>query len=179
MGINTKHVPPRNRVNQEYIAESLEVLRNHTLKRKFDYLLIVETDIIPPVDIIERLMVHQKQIVSASYFIGHGEDSHLMIQDFEEGNKTTWNTVNIKNGKDMIKADGKLQEVYACGIGCILIHHSVLSDIKFRYEMGANAHPDSFFALDLKYQEITQYLDTSILCKHYNRNWAEITDAIR
>lgn len=175
-GINAIYIKPKHKSNQKYIAESHEALRIQALSNGYDFILHLESDVFPPHDIIERLLVHRKTVVSAPYFINFGEDSHLMIQNIEKLGGSIKFTTNIKDGHDIQYFDGQLHEVYAAGLGCCLIHRSVLEKITFRWEDGANAHPDSFFAADLKQMGIKQYLDTSILCEHRNSSWSTVTD---
>lgn len=175
-GVSCIHIKPKNKANQKYIAESHDALRNYALIKGYDFILHLESDVFPPHDIIERLLVHRKTVVSAMYFIDFGDKSHLMLQGIENIGGTLKFTTNIEEGHDIQYVDGQLKEVYACGLGCMLIHRSILEKIKFRWEEGAFAHPDSFFAADLKTLGIKQYLDTSILCHHENSSWATITD---
>lgn len=178
MGLNAIHIKPRDKANQKYIAESHEALKHHALTMGYDFILHLESDIIPPHDIIERLLVHRKKIVSAMYFIDFGTDSHLMLQNIENLGGNLKHTTMINEGQDINIVDGQLHDVYACGLGCTLIHRSILETINFRWEEGASAHPDSFFAADLRALNIKQYLDTSILCEHRNSSWSIITDKI-
>lgn len=178
-GIPAIYIKPKKKVNQKYILESHEALRFMAIKGKYDFMLHLESDIIPPHDIIERLLVHQKQVVSASYFIGQGEDSHLMVQEIEDRGELMRETRNVENGQDIMLMDGKLKQVYACGLGTMLIHKSVFEKVKFRWEEGAPVHPDTYFANDLNILDIKQYLDTSILVEHRNQTWTTVTDAVR
>lgn len=174
-GYNCHWLNPKKKPNQQYIAESLELIRIKAIDEKYDILVILETDVIPPPDFIERLILHQKEVVSGGYFIGHGASSHLMIQEIEEVGEVR-NPSVIHNGRDIIYADGKLHKVYAAGMGCILIHRNVFTKIAFRWPKGANAHPDSFLATDLYNQGIPQYVDTSFICEHLNQSWANVID---
>jgi cellulose synthase/poly-beta-1,6-N-acetylglucosamine synthase-like glycosyltransferase len=176
-GVDCLHVKPKHKSNQAYIAESQEMLRQAAIKGGYDYLIMIESDIRVPFDIIERLLSHQKQVVSAPYFINHGHESHLMLQQIEQTGDTVRFTLNEDNGFDILQVDGKLKKVYACGFGCIAIHKTVLEKVKFRWEEGADTHSDSIFAADLNYMGIPMYLDTQLLCDHLNSNWSEVTDA--
>jgi len=176
-GIPCLHVKPKHKSNQAYIAESQELLRLAAIKGGYDFLIFIESDIRVQSDIIERLLSHQKQVVSAPYFINHGHESHIMLQQIEKNGDAVRFTLNEDNGYDILSIDGKLKKVYACGFGCIAIHKSVLEKIKFRWVEGADTHADSIFAADLNYMQIPMYLDTQILCDHLNSNWSEVTDA--
>lgn len=168
--INVLYVKPKKKESQIFIAESHEAIRKFALERGYAFVLHLETDVFPPHDIIERLLVHEKSVVSAPYMINFGHNSHLMIQDIEDFGDIR-ETVNVDNGADFLRVDGELQQVYSVGLGCSLIHRSVLEQITFRAQKGASPHPDSFFAMDLDAMQIPQYLDTSILCDHRNTEW--------
>lgn len=176
-GINCIHIKPKLKSNQAYITESHEALRLEAIRGGYDFLLHLESDLIPPFDILERLLVHQKQVTAATYFINEGYNSHLMLQKIEQSGDTVRHTINVDNGFDILEVDGKLKKVYAAGLGAILIHKSVLKKVKFRWERGADAHADSFFAADLNNLKIPIYLDTSLLIEHRNSSWITNLDA--
>lgn len=175
-GINCIWVRPKLKSNQQYIADSMEELRVQALIGKYDFMLVVETDVIPPHDIIERLLIHHKEVVSAMYMIDQGSDSHLMYQKIEPMGINYRSTINMSDGYDIGIVDGQVHEVYACGLGCCMIKKDILEKIQFRWETGADAHPDSFFAADLHMHGIKQYLDTGTLCVHNNISWSTIID---
>jgi len=171
-GVGAMHVKPKLKVNRQYIAESHEMIKHVALDGGYDFLLHLESDIFPPSDIIERLLIHQKPVVSAMYPIDFGDDSHLMLQTIEKrGGENVKHTINTAAMHDFNIIDGELHQVYACGLGCTLIHRDILSKFSFRWQKEVNAHPDTFFANDLHQLGIKQYLDTSILCDHKNSEW--------
>ena len=50
------------------IVTSRNILRKIALTKDYDYFLSLEQDVIPPKDIIERLLSHKKDIVSGIYY---------------------------------------------------------------------------------------------------------------
>lgn len=177
LGIPCRHVNPIGKTNQQYIAESQEVLREYALEKGYDILVMIESDVIPPLYCITSLLSHQKPVVCGSYFIGHGVDSYPMRQLVEsDGNQERY-TINSDGMHSINDFDGKLKEVQNGGFGCIAIHKSVLKQIKFRAEKGADSHSDSYFGADLAQLGIKQYQDTSLFCKHLNSNWNIVLDA--
>ena len=76
--------------------------------------------------------------------------------------------INVKSGTVHLK------QGFAFGLGMCLIHRSVLEKIEFRYEEDVDVHPDTLFANDLEQLVIPQYLDTSIMCNHDNRDWLTV-----
>lgn len=149
------------------LAKSHDKCRIKALKDNYDFLLHLESDVFPPLDIIERLLDHKKSIVGALYFIEQGEESKLMIQGIEGFGIAHRETYNFDETEiDFI--NGELRTVYSCGLGCVLIHKSILKKIPFRYEEGAPVHPDSFYFGDLNLAGKKVFVDTSILCEHRN-----------
>lgn len=176
MGIPAIHVKRKNKNSRQVMAESQEVLRNAALKGGFDFFIHLESDITPPPNFIERLLSHQHEIVSGAYFIREGAESHLMVQSIESQRTGIRETINMDGGTDNKYFDGQLHEVYACGLGCTLIHRSVLERIEFSYVEGLDLHADSLFAHDIHQLGYKQYLDTSILCEHDNQSWELVGD---
>lgn len=175
-GIPAVHIKRRNKSSREVMAQSHEYLRKAALDGGYDFLLHYESDLSSPINIIETLLSHQLPVVSAAYLINHGHKSHLMAQEIEEDAPGERKTISLDEGSDIHIIDGNLHEGFAFGLGMCLIHKDVLKQIEFRYEEGVDAHPDTFFANDLAQLKIKQYVDTSVLCKHDNRDWSFIKD---
>lgn len=151
---------------KESMAKSHEKCREKALRDNYDYLLHLETDVFPPLDVIERLLQTKKKVVGALYHIELGEESKLMVQQIEATGRNR-ETFNL-DLSDLEFVDGTVKRVFSCGLGCVLIHKSVLQRVNFRYEKGAVVHPDSFFYGDLHKLNIPVFVDTSIYCKHDN-----------
>lgn len=144
---------------RDRIVHSRNLLRKKVLDEGYDYFLSLEQDIIPPKDIIEKLLKHSKKIVSALYFKTdpNGTLSPLLwIKDYIGTRKAYLDEVE---GNKLIKAE-------ACGVGCILIHKAVLKDIKFRYDKNQEGFDDVFFCKDAIGKGFEIYCDTGIKCKH-------------
>jgi hypothetical protein len=149
------------------LAKSHERCRKYALENNFDYMLHLETDIFPPIDVIERLLEAKREVIGALYHIELGERSTLMIQQIEEFGDAHRETFNLEES-DLEFVDGEVKRVFSCGLGCTLIHKSVLKQVSFRYEEGSPVHPDSFYFADLNIKNIPVFVDTSIYCKHDN-----------
>ena len=163
-----ERINPFNKSVKQSIALSHEKCRQFAIHNKFDYMLHLECDLFPTVDVIERLMESKKRIIGGTYYIELGGDSKLMIQqleDFGTAHRTTYNLDNC----DLSFIDGTVKRVLSCGLGCVLIHKSIFSKYQFRYEEGAVVHPDSFFFADLNKNGEKVYVDTSIHIKHNNQ----------
>jgi len=171
LGVDVGKIKRKAKSNIQYICESHNSIRTKFLNGKYAYLLHLESDVIPPVDIIERLLLCDKSVVSAPYFIKEGKDSHLMLVEEEKGGDAIQNTRLMDENLDFKMVDGKVHRIHNAGLGCTLIHRSVMEKIEFRHDTDFYAHPDTFFAVDLKRHDIPAFVDTSILCKHRNSAW--------
>ena len=176
-GFNVIHVKPKNHSIQHILAESHEAIRKYAVANKYEYLFHLESDIIPPADVIERLMIHNVPIASGMYMINFGSDSHLMSQKIESFGDIR-ETINADNGSDLLFVDGTLKKTFHCGLGCVLIHKNVLNKFQFRSEKGTPIFPDGYFAFDIDGLGIPKYMDTSILCQHNNSEWVYFTNDI-
>ncbi|KKM70114.1 hypothetical protein LCGC14_1444010 [marine sediment metagenome] len=75
--------------------------------------------------------------------------------------------------QETIKQQSAVIHVQSTGVGCILIHRSVLKDIRFRYIQGRLSCDDMFFAIDCRAHNppIDIYLDTGVVLEHRYREW--------
>lgn len=178
LGIKNIYIKPKRKSNIQYICESHNSLRSAFLRSDADIFFHLESDIIPPPDIIERLLATRKRVVGAPYFIGEGSDSHLIVQDIEEFGLEMKLTKRMDDGTDFMYMDGKLKKAHTIGLGCIMIDRQTVDKVPFRWEKGVDAHPDSFFSHDLHMLKIPIYCDTSILCEHNNTGWSELKKSL-
>jgi len=155
---------------RDRIINSRNLLIDKFLEGNFLFFFSLEQDVIPPKDVIERLLAHKKKIISGVYFA----EKNLTEGDFHKRVllPVLYDFVE-KDGRDVPdkmrffredELDGSLKEVKTAGLGCLLIHRSVLEDIKFRYEK--NGFDDVFFCQDARAKGFKIFADTSIICKH-------------
>jgi hypothetical protein len=155
----------------ERMARSHNDCRDFTLRLKYDYLLHLETDLFPQTDIIEQLMFSSKQVMSALYYVDNGVYRKPMIQRQVKLAPRLLTSKNFMANEDLCFCNGEIKKVAHAGLGCILIHRSVLEKVKFRHINGLNNHPDTYFAEDCAQQQIPIHLDTSIVVEHENSPW--------
>lgn len=176
-GINCKHLPPQeNEDVLSRIARSHEECRRHFLDGDFEYMLHLETDVIPPLDVIERLMQKRKSAVSAVYDIGTGFETRAMIQPiamFEHGNIVADRDVQELGRMETVFIDGSTKKCFGFGLGCVLMTREVVQMIPFRHDPHVFASADSFWANDMFASNVPVYVATDVYCDHYNRAWQE------
>jgi len=164
----------------ERTTQAHEACRLYALNNKYDYLLHLETDVIPPLDVIERLLTSKKKVISAPYDIFHGKRRKAMIQVSEPYDRMirAYRTVPFIEHEEPLFLDGTIKQVYHAGIGCTLIHKDILNRIPFRYEKGNIYHADTCFAVDCFQRDIPIFVDTSMYCKHINQTWLESAEEL-
>jgi len=172
MGVNIAYVSPKGKNPRQYIAESQNKLRDYFLQGNFDYFFSLEVDVFPPRNIIEKLLSARKPIISAPYFYDFGEKAKPLIHYFvkKTDGAITTHCANLAEATDWI--DGTVKPIYQSGIGCTRIEKNILEKLNFRWENGNQGFSDSFFYYDLTWKlKINNWLDTSVLCRHYNSDW--------
>lgn len=145
--------------------------RDYMLKNDFDYMLHLESDVMPESDIIECLMFHKKRVVGGLYFTDEGVYRKVMIQ---QGIDVGFNVIVSRNfvaKEDIHFVDGSLKIVASVGLGCVLIHKSVFKNIAFRFDRKLDKFPDSYFAEDCLRNGFLIYADTSKIARHDNNIW--------
>src|SRR3989344_993726 len=134
---------------RDRIIASRNILREKTLENGYDYFLSLEQDVLPPENFIELLLKHNKEVITGVYFADNVIPGKLLPQLIPlvyvlENPKTL--SMRPLNKKELWETQG-LMEVVSAGLGCVLIHRSVLEKIKFRYDL--NTFDDRWFFLDL------------------------------
>jgi GT2 family glycosyltransferase len=142
--------------------------RNHVVKQfltlpeiqRYEWLLFLDSDVVPPLGAAERLLFHGKKIIGGVCFIMGKEGTP---------------TLNVSKdiGPGYVKAD--LKEVKGMGTGFLLIHRDVLkkvgkSPFRFRYdEWGvANVSGEDYdFCEKVVNLGYKIYADFNVQCEHY------------
>lgn len=149
----------------ERIVASRNILREHVLKNDYDYLLSLEQDVIPPKNILESLLKHDKKVISALYF------NFQIDKDERKPKPMLWvqpkdeqKAIMYYLPEEFIFKKPGLYKVYAAGLGCLLIHRSVLEKIKFRH--GEEGFDDVWFSKDCRENNVEIFADTALKCQH-------------
>ena len=152
---------------RDRVTNAHNKLREHALKENYDYLLILDQDIIPPKNVIEKLIFHNKDAISALYFGHHDVNGENLIMPFAWSfmeKKGFWGIVGYINDQ-AIQSDNLIEIAFA-GMGCILLNKKVLEKIKFRYDPNIEAWDDRWLGYDLSKEGFKFYLYPKVVCKH-------------
>jgi len=71
------------------LAAKNNMMREYFLERKYSHLLMLESDVIPPFDVVNKLMAYRRDVVSAMYFI-----KSLMKDLVRMPIETTWEVLD-------------------------------------------------------------------------------------
>lgn len=143
------------------INNAMNFARNYFIKHKYDYMLVVESDLFPEPDTIDRLLGFNKAIVGGFYLLGHAADDPLYYKAVELArarmiNKATYQEVvkglqprracvfeldrkpNGQLGTKNIGIDRTLDyfqkgllKVHGVGLGCTLVRRDIIVRFPF------------------------------------------------
>jgi len=175
-GFMVKHIT-RAKNSRIAHADSLNTIRDYFLDNDYEYMLLLESDILPPVDIIQRQIATGKSVVGAIYFIGHAWDPKrapkACLFDNVDGKSTR--ILTREEGWSMY---GKgVQPIHGCGIGCTLVHKNVIEQFKFWWHLSnPPKHADVLFFADLENNNIPVYVNTDVVVRHQPSDWDKVKD---
>ncbi|MFH1460587.1 MAG: hypothetical protein ABIG64_09515 [Candidatus Omnitrophota bacterium] len=174
-GFECLYLPPeKDESIRVFMCRCNNLIRDIFLKRKHDFLFSLECDLICALNTIEHLLSLHKKVVGLPYFIHHSYYSKILMMRYEDfGAERMLKNLSIDEG--FLFFDGKVKETSQIGIGCLLIHKSILEKLEFRVELNEDSHADTYFHRDLK-EKLNEkaYIDTRYIAFHYNGNWTKI-----
>ena len=142
-------------------------------QQRASHLMFLDTDMTFPPDTLQRLIAHDKDIVSGLYFERYAPYRPMLRQRFEDG----YSLVNYP--------PAGLVECDALGAGCILIRMEVFQKLAkpcFEYRLSTSGIKETFLTEDIVFCERARkagfkiFCDTSIRCGHLISDY-EITEA--
>lgn len=156
------------------LVEGRNKLVDLVLREKYDYFFSLEQDIVPPPDVIERLMSHSKDIVSGVYFVGKRDEKGVRLEAVAYKKKVKIGDVEgfPVFSFDELMPSRLVGNLAFTGVGCLLIKKEVLKKIRFRYDLNIEACDDRFFGEDARKNGFEIFLDTSMFCSHMPNSWA-------
>ena len=170
---------------RERMVVSRNLLRKKALEEGYDYFLNLDQDIIPPNNLIEKMLKHGKKITTGVYFVYNNQYSSqqakyliptLWVSDEVSSKTIDGASIRLMHPKET--EQDKIVRVISCGSGCLLIHRSVLEKIEFRYDPFFPYFDDNWFCRDAFFNNFKIFADLSIKCKHLIKEkpwkWTEL-----
>ena len=169
LGLPVEKDSPKTKVHDS-IVHSRNIIRQKFLDGNYDYFLSLEQDVIPPKDIIERLLANKKNVISAVYytfyrFFGVPKLRPLIWKDVEgQPDKMQFMTPECRSALN--SPIPIIKKLKACGLGCLLIHRSILEKIEFRVPENYSTFDDFMFCEDVRKLGEQVWADLSVQCDH-------------
>lgn len=155
----------------------IDATRNTVVKKfltlpeaqKYEWLLFVDSDIVPPIGAVDKLLSRGEKVIGAVCYALHGATPFpVMLRKLEPG-QPGW---GIKPGR--IRAEG-IREVDVTGASYLLIHREVLERIgkdhfRFGYDdwgMVTVVGEDFDFCQKARAAGYKTYVDLEVQCEHY------------
>lgn len=182
--------------SREALARSSNYGRKLVIEGGYDYMFMLESDVMVPPTIIERLVSYGKDIISGLYMIGSDEwDEEEVPEAYKDmvGTRMRWPCVTIPRYNHNLGAWGSrlltleevndyvmqgVKRVHTNSFGNCLIHKSVFTKhgITFTYDPRFNGHPDIYFFNNCFMKRIPVFVDTSVVSDHDNIPWSTVED---
>ena len=134
------------------------------LRTACDALLVIESDIIPPVDALERLAALDVDLAYGAYLFRVTP----VVNIFERYQKKAINigeSLTVRGKWPWARQQGVV-ECSGAGLGCVLIKRHVLEAVDFRITPLGRVHCDSLFTEDVYRKGFSMKADTAVLCGH-------------
>tara|TARA_Y100000310_G_scaffold341625_1_gene441400 strand:- start:5216 stop:5935 length:720 start_codon:yes stop_codon:yes gene_type:complete len=167
--LEVKKLPHKEEV-REMLIEGHNYLREKALKEGYDYLFILDQDVMVPFNILKRLLESDKKIITGIYYNifdvtmkkGEVKKNVLMPVLYSEGSEES----KVRQYTVEEVRDPKLIEVRQCGTGCLLIDKEVLGKVEFRHVKDSKNFDDTWFCGDVRSKGYKIFCDTAMKCKH-------------
>lgn len=169
-GLRVRKTPHMHRI-RDMVTRDHNIIREKVLQEGYDYLLILDQDVIPPKNVIEKLMSHDKDVCSALFFGHHDIGGEVKVMPFAwvfSKEINDWNNTGYLIDSEIWEP--KLLKIAFAGMGCILIKREVLEKVEFRYSKEMDAWDDRWLGVDVWANGFEFYLDNTVKCKHLYKN---------
>lgn len=141
------------------------------IEGKYDYIFMVDSDVILPKNALICLLEKQDNVVLGVY-PRKNEPSKSEIFDVNQSN---YNASSRWKIPDLKKYPGNRIEIRGGGLGCALIKTSIFEEVGypyFKYVVNDNRtflSEDLFFCSKVREKNYKIYVDTRVLCGHVGR----------
>jgi hypothetical protein len=157
--------------------------RKAFLTGKYDAMLVIESDIIPPADALRKLAALNADCAYGVYRFRVSDVINIFERYPEKEGKRARNVGESLSAQPHLLKRAVRVGKYPCsgaGLGCILIRRKVLEAIDFRMVDQNGGHCDSWFTDDAYHAGYTQMADMSVICAHKDEHgdilWPRMPD---
>jgi glycosyltransferase involved in cell wall biosynthesis len=170
------------------LIHSRNFILDYALENNFDYILMMDQDVIPPTDIIDRLLSSNKDIISGvylNYFTSSNQTKVLPVAwmpitylEFEEmkakgitfPKETKFEDLSRHITEEELNSN-KILKVLHPSAGCMLLSKKAFSNIRYDLTILGKEHKnnmsdDFIFRKNAEKLGFEIFLDTSVKCNH-------------
>jgi GT2 family glycosyltransferase len=181
--------------NMDRLISSRNKILDYAIQHNYDYLLMMDSDVLVPSNILKKLLSHQKDVVSGLYF-NYSKDGKQALpvcyrkleEKYYPAYEKFFPNANMKMfSRQMSIEEAKSQDLFEVSVpspGCLLLSKKAFSSgarygVVQRFEKEfKNTTDDIKFFKELRESKFDIYCDTSVLCAHmtkekYQRNKLE------
>jgi len=168
------------------LISSRNKILEYAIENNYDYILMMDSDVIPPKNVIEELLSCKKDIVSGlyyNYFICDGGPKLMSVcwrsitpDEFEEMNRLSPFPPIIKSHLDVRRAlfkeeaeSNELFQVFLPSSGCMLVSRPVFEKVKYgllQLESNMMSSDDIYFIQKAREIGFEPYCYTKVKCDH-------------
>ena len=191
-GIKTIRETHKKLDNRQRIVNSRNLILKYAKENSYDYILMMDQDVIPPKEIIKKLLSSEKNLISGiylNYFAPSGKLKILPVawksltqEEFEEIKTKLKLPSFVGKNTDMRRhltdeevRSGRVIEVIIPSAGCLLISKKVFEQITYEIldlkkigfqDPNVTTTDDIGFCMNALNGGFKIYCDTSIKCEH-------------
>lgn len=152
------------------LTNAQNLMRKRFLEGDYSHMFSLEQDLIPPKDIIEQLLAHDKDVVGGWYYIT-SIPRPCVSQE--------WTLIDMKFCQKppllINMATERLMKCFSASFGVSLIKRKVIEEIKFKVYTGFSHHSDTWFYFDCEKKGFEVWIDTDLLIPHFqDYQWGKI-----
>jgi hypothetical protein len=163
--------------SREAITNAMNFARQYMLERDYTHMLVIESDLFPQEDTVNRLLHYDLPVVGSYYLLGITfKTACIFVMDYKKELKRMGTRLLTQEESFKIYKTG-LQKTHGCGLGCTLIKRDIIKRFPFWVDkrMDTKFH-DVYFYLDLWNSNVPVYVDTNHLIEHQPSNWNDVED---
>jgi len=179
-GIPAIHEPINGDFREE-LARHQNIIRDYFLKGKWDYLMMIESDVFTGEAILDKFVAYAEaskaSIVTGTYEINREGGTLCLTSTIDARGVRTEKMLGRTHGYDVMgqgvvplrkllnDPDGRIT---ATGIGCTLFSREVLEEIPFRVDLKLNkrAFSDTYYFTDAAKAGHEILIDSDLICHH-------------
>ena len=165
------------------LIHSRNKILEYGVENNYTHVLMLDSDVIPPEDIIEELLKHDKDIISGiyyNYFNISGQRKFLPVawkcftqEEFAELEKMLPHVTQDKTREDIKRHltqeevdSNQVHKVVIPSAGCMLIKRNVFEKVRYGKVKEHGADDDIYFINQAKELGFESYCNTKVKCEH-------------